>query len=249
MIGLMSQPIPNPVDSLSLDGFAVVPGVVAPSAVDSLALAIEGAGPVDSALRRDDEIYGMRDLLRAVPEVRRLAASPGLLALAGAALGPGAFAVRGLLFDKTPGANWSVPWHQDLTIAVRKRVEAPGFGPWTVKAGIPHVRPPVGVLERMITLRVHLDDCGSGHGPLRVLPGSHREGRLSAEATRGWLERVEAVDCLLPRGGVVMIRPLLLHASSAATEPRRRRVVHLEYAVDALPGGVEWFEMVGRHVA
>jgi ectoine hydroxylase-related dioxygenase (phytanoyl-CoA dioxygenase family) len=125
----------------------------------------------------------------------------------------------------------------------------PGFGPWTRKAGIPHVRPPVGVLERMVTLRVHLDDCGPGQGPLRVLPGSHREGRLTAEATRDRLDRFPAVDCTVPGGGVVMIRPLLLHASSAATEPRRRRVIHLEYAIDALPGGVEWFETVGRQVA
>ena len=98
----------------------------------------------------------------------------------------------------------------------------------------------------MLTVRVHLDDCGAGQGPLRVLPGSHDGGRLDADSTRGWLDREDAVSCLVPQGGVVMIRPLLLHASSAATEPARRRVIHLEYAVDALPGGVEWFETVAR---
>jgi ectoine hydroxylase-related dioxygenase (phytanoyl-CoA dioxygenase family) len=242
----MSSPIESPLDSLLRDGFAVVPDVVDLAVVDGLVQAIERAGPLDAVLRRDEEVYGMRDLLRAIPEVRLLAGSPQLLDLVESVLGPGAFAVRGLLFDKTTLANWSVPWHQDLTIAVQSRIDAPGFGPWNVKAGIPHVRPPIGVLEKMLTLRVHLDDCEAGQGPLRVLPGSHRQGKLGVEATRNWLDRQPAVSCLVPKGGVVMMRPLLLHASSAATEPRRRRVIHLEYAVDALPEGVDWFEAVER---
>jgi hypothetical protein len=236
----------DPSESVRLDGFAVVPDVLSAGEVDALIEAVDRAGPSDALLRRVEEVYGMRDLLRGIPEVRRLAGSPALLGLVDSVLGPGSFAVRGLLFDKTEGANWGVPWHQDLTIAVRRRVESPGYGPWTIKVGITHVRPPIGVLEGMLTLRVHLDDCGQGRGPLRVLPGSHRGGRLDVEATRRRHEHGPAVDCLVTRGGVLMMRPLLLHASSAATEPRRRRVLHLEYAVSPLPGGVEWFESVAR---
>jgi len=235
----MIDPIADPADSVLRDGFAVVPGVLGAAAVDLLIAAVDRAGPLDAVLRREGDVYGMRDLLRAIPEVRRLAGSPALLDLVEPVLGPGAFAVRGLLFDKSPGANWGVAWHQDLTISVLGRVASPGFGPWTTKAGIPHVRPPIGVLEAMLTLRVHLDDCGDDQGPLRVLPGSHRGGRARLEAGA-------AVDCLVGRGGVVMIRPLLLHASSAASEPRHRRVIHLEYAAGPLPGGVEWFEAVTR---
>jgi ectoine hydroxylase-related dioxygenase (phytanoyl-CoA dioxygenase family) len=150
--------------------------------------------------------------------------------------------VRGLLFDKTPEANWPVPWHQDLTIAVNARTEAPGYGPWTVKGGVPHVRPPIAVLEAMLTLRVHLDDCDATQGPLRVVPGSHTNGRLDAAEIRGWLDRVPPVNCLVPQGGVLLMRPLILHASSSATNPRHRRVVHLEYAATGLPGNVGWFE-------
>lgn len=223
-------------------GYAVVPGVVGPREVSALARAVDGAGDGRAVLRREGALYGMRDALRGVAEVRDLARSGPMLGLVRPVLGPGAFAVRALLFDKTPGANWGVPWHQDLTIAVRERVEAPGFGPWTTKAGIVHVRPPVGVLRRMVTLRVHLDDCGAEHGPLRVLPGSHRDGLLGAEAARRLLERGRPVACLVGRGGVVMIRPLLLHASSPAESPGRRRVVHVEYAADPLPGGLDWFE-------
>ncbi len=245
----MNQTLLSPVDRLSRDGFAIVDNVVTPLVVKQLIDAIGQAGPLDAVLRREEEVYGMRDLLRAIPEVRQLAGSPDLLDLVDSILGPGSFAVRGLLFDKTMVANWSVPWHQDLTIAVRSRVESAGFGPWTVKAGITHVRPPVEVLEGMLTLRIHLDDCASGQGPLRVLPGSHRGGKLGAEATRGWLDRQPVVDCLVATGGVVLMRPLLLHASSAATEPSRRRVIHLEYANAPLPGGVDWFEAVERGVS
>jgi ectoine hydroxylase-related dioxygenase (phytanoyl-CoA dioxygenase family) len=223
-------------------GFAVVPGVLAPEMVDALTRAIETAGEGPAVLRREGTLYGMRDALRGIAEVRDLARSEPLLDLVRPVLGPAAFAVRALLFDKTPGANWGVPWHQDLTIAVKARSSVPGFGPWTVKAGIPHVRPPVEVLERMVTLRVHLDDCDASRGPLRVLPGSHRDGLLGAEGTRRHLERGAPVECLVGRGGVVLIRPLILHASSPAETPGRRRVVHLEYAADQLPGGLDWFE-------
>ncbi len=242
----MRGTIADPAEAVRRDGFAVVPGVLDAEAVAALIAAVDRAGPLDAVLRRAEEVYGMRDLLRAIPEVRRLAGSPALVDLAEAVLGPGAFAVRGLLFDKTAGANWGVPWHQDLTIAVRARVEAAGFGPWNAKGGIPHVRPPVEVLERMLTLRVHLDDCDAARGPLRVVPGSHVGGRLGVDQTRAWLDRVPSVDCLVPPGGVVAMHPLLLHASSAATEPGRRRVIHLEYAAGPLPGGVDWFEAVER---
>ncbi len=123
-----------------------------------------GAGP-----RAAGNVYAMRNVLNLVPASRTLAESEPLTRLTRAVLGPGAFVVRGLLFDKTPEANWGVPWHQDLTIAVKARTEAAGYGPWTVKAGIPHVQPPVAVLEQMLTVRVHLDESDEPRGPLRVI--------------------------------------------------------------------------------
>ena len=238
--------MPTPAEQVFDQGFAILSGLIDNAAAIELAAAVNRASAAHGTLRRDDAVYGMRDLLRSVPEIRILAGSAALLGPVEAILGPGAFAARGLWFDKTPGANWGVPWHQDLTIAVRERVETPGFGPWTVKAGIHHVRPPVAVLEGMITVRVHLDDCGAGRGPLRVVPGSHRAGRLDVAATRDWLAQDSAVDCLVDRGGAVLMRPMLLHSSSAAVEPVQRRVIHLEYAAGPLPGGLCWFETVRK---
>jgi hypothetical protein len=201
------------------------------------------AGASDGRLDRRGEVYGGRDLLWRIPEVRRWAGSRTLLELVEPILGPGAFAVRGLFFDKTPSVNWNLPWHQDRTIAVRARRDVPGFGPWTLKGGIAHAHAPAELLARMVTVRLHLDDCGPESGPLRVLPGSHAAGKLDPAAITTWSARAGsmAVDCLVPAGGAVIMRPLLLHASASGTGPGHRRVIHLEYAAERLPGGLEWY--------
>jgi ectoine hydroxylase-related dioxygenase (phytanoyl-CoA dioxygenase family) len=152
--------------------------------------------------------------------------------------------VRGLLFNKLPEANWAVPWHQDLTIAVRERRQAPGFGPWSLKDGVVHVQPPDEVIARMVSVRIHLDDTDAQNGALRVIPGSHTEGRLSAEAIGRWTTSRTAVTLEAPAGSVLLMRPHLLHASSAAEPPGQRRVIHIEYAADELPFGLEWNEAV-----
>jgi ectoine hydroxylase-related dioxygenase (phytanoyl-CoA dioxygenase family) len=217
------------------DGFALVPDVVSRDRVDEL-LAALGAAAEGKGVRRRENVYAIRNLLEAVPAVRELARSSAIRALVEPVLGAGAFAVRGILFDKTPDANWKVTWHQDLTIAVRERIDVDGFGPWSEKAGIIHVQPPAPVLERMVTVRLSLDPCG----PENVIPGSHRHGRLSAEQVQRWRAEHGAVATCLAAGGALLMRPLLLHASSPSTSPAHRRVVHLEFAVDALPGGLEW---------
>jgi len=214
------------------NGFAVVPQVLAPPEIAALIDAVE-----TPAARRG----GIRNLLDRVPAVRELAGSSAIRALVEPVLGRDAFAARGILFDKVPGANWKVPWHQDLTIAVRTRVETPGYGPWTVKDGVPHVQPPAEILEQMLAVRIHLDDCGEANGPLRVIPGSHAHGRLTAERIQAIQESTTAVCCTAGQGSVVLMRPLLLHASSAASAPGHRRVIHIEFAASQLPDGLDWY--------
>jgi Phytanoyl-CoA dioxygenase (PhyH) len=228
------------------DGFAIIDGVLTPDEVAELieVTRICSSTPRDGVLERGGEVYGVRDLIWRIPEIRRLARSPKLLEIVEPILGPGAFAVRGLFFDKTLSTNWNLPWHQDLTIAVRARRDVAGFGPWTRKAGIAHVHAPAEFLERMVTLRLHLDDCGPHSGPMRVLPGSNTKGKLDAGAVASWSARAGelAVDCVVPAGGAVIMRPLLLHASASGTREGHRRVIHLEYAAEALPDGLEWYE-------
>lgn len=234
------------IDCLPRDGFAILERVATPARVAELIEATRAysSGDHDGRLDRRGEVYGGRDLLWRIPEVGRLARSPELSAIAESVLGPGAFAVRGLFFDKTPTVNWNLPWHQDLTVAVRERRDVPGFGPWTRKGGIPHAHAPADLLSSMVTLRLHLDDCGAASGPMRVLPGSHSAGKLDPGAIAAWTTRAPtlAVDCIVPAGGAVVMHPLLLHASASSTGPGRRRVIHLEYAAEPLPEGLEWYQ-------
>jgi len=220
------------------EGFVVVSEAIGAVEMDAIGAAI---GPLTERVSATGQ-GGARRLFEEVPEVRTLAHHPAVRGAAVAALGPACFPVRALLFDKTPAANWKVAWHQDLTIAVRARRDVVGYGPWSSKAGVPHVQPPISVLERMVAVRVHLDDCGADNGPLRALPGSHRAGRLRAAEIEAWRRRVAEVSCVVPRGGLLVMRPLLLHASSPAKCPGHRRVIHIEYAATELARGLEWYE-------
>lgn len=185
---------------------------------------------------------GVRNLLQNSEAVAALATAGPVKALADAALAARAFPVRALLFDKSPAANWKVPWHQDTAIAVAERVDAPGFIGWSVKDGVTHVHPTADILERMVSLRIHLDDCGPGNGLLRVLPGSHCHGKLDDDEIEHWRQTTAEVSCCAFQGDVLVMRPLLLHASSPAKSPSRRRVIHIEYACCPLPKGLRWFE-------
>ena len=226
---------------LAADGFAVTGPILDPSSVAGLIRqAAAAAGGDDATRQRNNGVYAVRNLLARVPAVKELASSPVVRGLVEPTLGPNARCVRGILFDKSPDANWKVAWHQDLSIAVKRRVDMPGFGPWSVKAGVQHVQPPLEVLERMLTVRLHLDECGIDHGPLKVLPGSHAQGVLTADSVRAWRETHEPVPCVAAAGAAVLMRPLLLHASSSATRPGHRRVIHLEFCAADLPGGLEW---------
>lgn len=238
---------PDVGSTVTTDGYAVIADAVPAAVVDALAVA---ADHLLAALPPGPR-GGVRDLLTVMPAARDLARSPVLRRFVEPVLGPDCVAVGGLLFDKAAGRNWKVPYHQDTTVRVAaKRDDLPGFGPWWEKAGVPHVWPPAAVLERMLAVRVHLDDCGPDNGPLRVIPGSHRTGVLAADDIPGWRDRGTEVACVVGRGGVVLMRPLLLHASSTTATPSRRRVLHIEFAAaGALPAGLEWWEAWPGEVA
>jgi hypothetical protein len=138
-----------------------------------------------------------------------LAAHPGLDELATRLTGGPMRLARIIALDKSPDANWFVPWHQDRAADGAERS--------------------VVDLERMIALRIHLDDCCEDHGPLEVLAGSHVHGRATAADIATLEKNHPALLCLAARGDIVAIRPLLVHRSQRARLPSRRRVLHVEY--------------------
>jgi hypothetical protein len=215
---------------LEQTGYAFVARVLAPAEQQRLTNAL-GAG----------NAAGRRNVL-SIPEVAQLASSTLILDLVRPYLPSEPLPVRSIFFDKSPEVNWPVAWHQDLTIAVSARLEVPHFGPWSIKDDVHHVQPPVEILQHMLTVRLHLDDCDETNGALRVLPGSHRLGRFPADRIQELRQERSDVMCCLRAGDAMLMRPLLLHASGRSRSVRHRRVLHIEYAALSLPEGLRWHD-------
>jgi hypothetical protein len=177
----------------------------------------------------------------AAPAVRTLIDAGGALAIvANELMGAETRAVRVLYFDKTPDMNWAVPWHQDRTIAVANRIDAPGFAPWSLKAGVHHVEPPEAILASIVSLRLHLDDCGPDNGPLMAVRGSFQLGRVPAPQIKAHVEQGSIQICCANAGDLVAMRGLTIHASERAARPGHRRVLHVDFNTASLPVGLEW---------
>jgi len=150
--------------------------------------------------------------------------------------------VKSIYFDKPPTSNWFVSYHQDLTISVKEKLAVAGFGSWTTKDGQFAVQPPLEILQDNITVRLHLDDTSASNGALKVIPGSHLQGVYRPE-TINWETETE-VDCEVPRGGAMFMKPLLLHSSGRTVNNERRRVIHIEFSRRNLQGGLQWAELL-----
>jgi hypothetical protein len=193
----------------------------------------------DLASRRLDDRPGVR--LVADPSLSELLRSNGPLhSSAVAALGREARPARALLFDKRPGSNWAVGWHQDRTIAVRARIDTPGFGPWSSKHGVDHVEPPFALIEGMITLRAHLDAVPAENAPLLVALDSHRQGRIPVQRLAAVVAGSVRYACLAEPGDVWLSATGIAHASQPAERPTHRRVLQVDYAARLLPNGLQW---------
>lgn len=203
-------------------GFAILRAVFLPDEMEQLTNDLER-----SELRRSKA--GIRHALQH-EGIRDLAADPRLVSVALEILGHEAIAFRATLFDKSPKANWLVVWHQDTALPVRKRLDALGWGPWSVKDGNTYAHAPASALRQVLALRVHLDESNADNGPLRVLPGTHVKGVLTDDDMEELARSIPPNDCLVPQGGLLAMRPLIVHASSKSHSQIPRRVVHIEYA-------------------
>lgn len=230
-------------NDLNQDGFAIYESVFSDEDTDWLVKAIERIEQSNSVRKRAG-VFAIRNLLDFSPEIRALANSAKVRKIIEPVLGLSCFAVRGTLFDKIPDANWKVPWHQDLTIAVQEKIDVDGYGPWSVKAGIQHTQPPAEILEQMLSVRIHLDRCGEENGALRVIPGSHLRRRIPEEQISDIRNSTPEQICAAGRGSVLLMRPLLLHASSSSNHPGHRRVIHLDFAATQLADGLKWYSEI-----
>ncbi len=211
-------------------GFVVLPGIVDDATCDAAADRLERSPQLGAGSRRLLENLWCQDLARYVRK------HPGVVAL----LPPDAVAVQCTIFDKSPTTNWLVALHQDRSIPVQNKVEGAVLTGWSEKEGDLFVQPPASVLEQMAAVRVHIDACPVESGALRVVPGSHLSGVLSAAEAEQIRIRHGEAPVPSPRGGALLLRPLLLHASSKTSAPIQRRVLHFLFGPRHLPFGLRW---------
>jgi len=217
--------------SFDASGFLIIEDVVTQTTCDQLCS--------DPAISSADRA-GSRGLL-AHPLCKGMATLLKDHAVIAPLLGRDAVAVQCTLFDKSPRNNWLVSLHQDLSIPVRQRIESEHCAGWSKKEGRWFVQPPIEVLEHLVAIRIHLDASTSENGPLRVVPGSHRRGRISTSNADDARRLAGETPMLAARGAAIVMRPLLLHASSkAATDASPRRVLHFVFGPRELPFGLEW---------
>lgn len=224
-----SEAVSRPGDLLARDGYAVIDGTGA-----DLRQAVAAFDRLRSDGNESERIAPDH------PLVAVLIGTPAIRDLVVQAVGTAARPVRAIAFDKTGQRNWFVPWHQDRTIAVNARDEIAAVTHWTVKAGVPHCEAPIPLLERMLTLRWHLDPIGPTDGGLRVLPGSHSRGRLTSGDIRSLATATPPVELEASSGTVLAMRPLLVHGSRRRTSQGHRRILHVEIAAGDPPAPLRW---------
>lgn len=216
--------------SLEESGSALVPAVLAPDDCDRIADLVQALGAAGA---------GTRSLLAqpwCAALARRLLQHPVLSGWMPA----GSVAVQCTFFEKSAAINWLVPVHQDLGIPVAERVDHPALRAWSEKEGSLFVQPPADFLAQLIAVRLHLDPCTAQDGPLRVIPGTHRRGHIADEEAIALRSRGLEVTLCAAKGDALVMRPLLLHASSKATGTGRRRVLHFLFAPADPPHGLRW---------
>jgi ectoine hydroxylase-related dioxygenase (phytanoyl-CoA dioxygenase family) len=213
-------------------GYEIFPAVIARSEAASLAKALS-----QEQLPRTRA--GIRHVLQS-SAVAGIASDSRLMGLGRSILGGHAYPYRATLFDKSPRSNWLVVWHQDTALPLRERKDVSGWGPWSVKQGVHYAHAPATALSKVVDLRLHLDDSNEGNGPLRVLPATHTCGVLSDQMIEQIASRLSPVQCISDCGGVVAMRPLVIHSSSKSRVEAPRRVLHIEYASSlAIESGLE----------
>lgn len=187
----------------------------------------------------DAERAGSRNLLD-VAACRALVAPLRHVLQQAGVLDAEAVAIQCTFFRKTPECNWKVPYHQDLSVPVAERVDHPALSGWSTKEDGHYVQPPAALLERLLAVRLHLDPCHAGDGALRVLPGTHVAGRIDVEAIPALRRDRHEAHCFADAGDLILMRPLLLHASSKAESPSGRRVLHVLFAPPEPGFGLRW---------
>jgi ectoine hydroxylase-related dioxygenase (phytanoyl-CoA dioxygenase family) len=224
-------------------GFTVIESVYSSDEIGRIIEIINQASSSGSSrktFRKSADIFAIRQFLKEIPETCDLIFNKKLKSTIRQLFGADFFVVKSIYFDKPETSNWFVSYHQDLTISVDKKIDIENFGPWTVKQNQFAVQPAIDILQNIFTIRIHLDDTDENNGALEVVPKSHLKGIYRPE-TINWTFETKTI-CNVPAGGLMIMKPLLLHASDKTTNNKKRRIIHIEFSNMELPKDLGWSE-------
>ncbi|MFC7347751.1 phytanoyl-CoA dioxygenase family protein [Chryseobacterium zhengzhouense] len=230
----------NHKNSIIENGFTVINNIFSDEEIEKISGVIQDIDTSKETFRKSEDLFAIRQFLKEIPEVKDLIFNKNLKTIIKEIFGENYFTVKSIYFDKPENSNWYVAYHQDLTISVDKKVELENFGPWTTKQNQFAVQPPLDILENIFTIRIHLDDTDENNGALKVIPKSHAKGIYRPE-TIDWKVETENI-CKVEKGGIMIMKPLILHGSNRTTNGKKRRVIHIEFSDKELPEELNWSE-------
>lgn len=222
------------------NGFTTIDEIYSDQEIEQILLTIDEADKTRATFRKSADLFAIRQFLKEIPETTNLVLNDNLKNVVRQLFGDNYFVVKSIYFDKPETSNWYVSYHQDLTISVDKKVELENFGPWTTKQNQFAVQPPLEIMENIYTIRIHLDDTDENNGALKVIPKSHLK-KIYRPETIDWKTETE-MTCRVRKGGIMIMKPLILHSSSRTTNNKKRRVIHIEFSNKDLPTELKWAE-------
>ncbi|SDQ72203.1 Ectoine hydroxylase-related dioxygenase, phytanoyl-CoA dioxygenase (PhyH) family [Chryseobacterium soldanellicola] len=230
----------NHKDSITENGFTVINNIFSDEEINKIIHILENIDTSKETFRKSEDLFAIRQFLKEIPHIKDLIFNNHIKTIIKEIFGDNYFVVKSIYFDKPEKSNWYVAYHQDLTISVNKKIELPNFGPWTTKQNQFAVQPPLHILENIFTIRIHLDDTDENNGALKVVPTSHSKGIYRPENI-DWNVETEKI-CNVDKGGIMIMKPLILHGSNRTTNGKKRRVIHIEFSDKELPEELNWSE-------
>lgn len=228
-------------NEITSEGFTILNNVYTENEIDKIISLIEKKtenNTENTTFRKSQDLFAIRQFHKEIPETLDFIFNQNLKDIIEKAFGKGYFITKSIYFDKPEKSNWFVAYHQDLTISVNKKIEVENFQNWTIKQNQFAVQPPTAILEKNFTIRIHIDKTTKENGALKVINNSHSKGIFRVEN----LEIENETICEVEKGGIMIMKPLLFHASNKTTNNERRRVIHIEFSNQQLPDGLDWSE-------
>lgn len=228
-------------NEINSEGFTILNNVYTENELEKLISLIEKKtenNTENATFRKSQDLFAIRQFHKEIPETLDFIFNQNLKDIIENTFGKGYFITKSIYFDKPEKSNWFVAYHQDLIISVNKKIEIENFKNWTVKQNQFAVQPPTAILEKNFTIRIHIDKTTKDNGALKVINNSHSKGIFRVEN----LEIENETICEVEKGGIMIMKPLLFHASNKTTNNERRRVIHIEFSNQQLPDGLDWSE-------